>query len=145
MHMGWYHKNTQQLSAESQADRPWERTHLAMQRQPGGPGVCSEPNLGAHCQHVHIRYGFTIRAHYQFSHGGSVSSSGGFCWRTLSIAPQKSTSREDGPWTGVCSGLVPGISTHVLPTPHCSLDQELGQTGPGRGLPQRQSRSKEAA
>lgn len=38
MLMRWHHKSTQWLSTESQADRPWKRTHLAMQGKPEGLG-----------------------------------------------------------------------------------------------------------
>lgn len=58
---------------------------------------------------------------------------------------QHRTCLADCPWGGVHSCSSPSGSTPVLPTSHCSLERDLGWTGPGRALPQRQPRSHAAA
>ena len=58
---------------------------------------------------------------------------------------QHCTSLADCPWGGVHSCSFPSGSAPVLPTSHCSLERDLGWTGPGRALPQRQPRSHAAA
>ena len=45
-------QKAQWLSTESCPERPRERTHLAMQGQPGGPGVWSRCGHNGHCQHL---------------------------------------------------------------------------------------------
>ena len=48
------------------------------------------------------------------------------------------TETQDSPWGGVHRGSFSGWSTLVLPIWHWSLEPDLKQIGPGRGLSQRQ-------
>lgn len=51
--------------------------------------------------------------------------------------------RSDSHCQHVCSSSSPSESTPALPTLHCSFGLDLGQTGRGINLPQRQPRSQE--
>lgn len=51
------------------------------------------------------------------------------------VPPQNHTSLVDSPWGGVHSGSFPSGSAPVLLTLHHSLELDMGQTSPGRGLP----------
>lgn len=84
-------------------------------------------------------------AHCQHSHGGGRSGHRGFNQPVHLMMPQKSTSQGDSPQGGVSSGPLPCRSTPVSPYPTLPFGVGSRQTGPGRGLPQREPRSQVAA
>ena len=120
---GQNHKNVQWISNESQADRPWEKTWSS----------CME-----------TAWECVVRGSYeahQCAHNSGSSSHGAHC----KLAHVRGVSLVDRSWVGECGESFPSGSTPDPSTPHQSLVLVLWQTGPGRSLPQRQSRSQAAA
>ena len=99
--------------------RSGQRFGLAMQRQRGAPGVYPEGALEA-----------TVSTHTGCSHKSKQHLS------AESLAGRR--------WEGVQSGSFPRESTLSLSTLKGSLVLDLGQTDPGRSLPQKQPRSQAA-
>ena len=81
-----------------------------------------------------------LRAHCQYSHREGRSSPSRHSWCIHWVTPQKHMKQKhrNSPWGGVHRGSFSGWSTLVLPIWHWSLEPDLKQIGPGRGLSQRQ-------
>ena len=127
---------------------PGRGLDLAVQRQPGGPGVWSRGNHGANCQCSHSRD--SHGAHCQSAQGRGIPAIVGcFGARTgwhHRFAQQLGTEAQAGrPWAGVLSGSFPCGSAIAPYTPHRILEPKLVHTDSGRDLAQRQPRSQAAA